>query len=62
MIHLQQLLRIDNEDDVNNKVPYIIEINTVPGFSEESIVPKMLKSAKIKISTFISQQLEILDT
>jgi len=59
-LNLSGFIRIDFI--INNKVPYIIEINTVPGFSEESIVPKMLKSAKIKISTFISQQLEILDT
>tara|TARA_B100000427_G_C15473070_1_gene579473 strand:- start:101 stop:1039 length:939 start_codon:yes stop_codon:yes gene_type:complete len=38
--------------------PYIIEINTIPGFSEKSIVPQMLKSANINIRTFISEQLE----
>ena len=38
--------------------PYIIEINTIPGFSEESIVPKMLKSAEIKIGDFITAQIQ----
>ena len=26
-----------------NKEPYVIEVNTTPGFSEQSIIPKMLK-------------------
>lgn len=43
---------------VEKTTPYIIEINTVPGFSEESIVPKMLKCANINITEFITQQLE----
>jgi len=30
--------------------PYIIEINTIPGLSEESIIPKQLKVANISLS------------
>jgi len=34
---------------IMNDIPYIIEINTIPGLSEESIIPQQLKSAKLKI-------------
>jgi D-alanine-D-alanine ligase len=33
-------------------VPHVIEVNTTPGFSSESIVPKMLKCADISIIDF----------
>jgi D-alanine-D-alanine ligase len=36
---------------VNNK-PYVIEVNTTPGFSAASIVPQMLKVAAISLDTF----------
>ena len=36
---------VDNE-------PYVIEVNTTPGFSSESLVPKMLKYAEISIGDF----------
>ena len=32
--------------------PCVIEVNTTPGFSKESIVPKMLAAAKIDVSEF----------
>jgi D-alanine-D-alanine ligase len=35
---------------IQNNQPYIIEINTVPGLSEESIIPKQLKAANISLS------------
>jgi D-alanine-D-alanine ligase len=31
-------------------IPYIIEINTIPGLSEESIIPKQLKAVDLKLS------------
>jgi D-alanine-D-alanine ligase len=31
-------------------VPFIIEINTIPGLSEESIIPQQLKAANISLS------------
>ncbi len=34
---------------MKNKI-YIIEINTIPGLSEESIIPKQIKSGKFQIS------------
>ena len=35
---------------IMNEKPYIIEINTIPGFTEESIIPKQVKSANLKLS------------
>lgn len=55
-LSLKGIIRIDFI--INKTTPYIIEINTIPGFSEESIVPKMLKCANIDIMDFISEQIE----
>ena len=55
-LNLSGLVRIDFI--MNNDTPYIIEINTIPGFSEESIVPQMLKYAKINITDFITAQIK----
>ena len=35
---------------IQNDKPYILEINTIPGLSEESIIPKQLKVANISLS------------
>ncbi|MDC0249684.1 D-alanine--D-alanine ligase [Flavobacteriales bacterium] len=47
-MELTGICRIDYiiEDDT----PFVIEINTIPGLSEESIIPKQLRSANIKLS------------
>lgn len=37
---------------IQDNKPYILEINTVPGLSEESIIPKQLKAANIKLADF----------
>ena len=42
---------------VKENKPYIIEVNTIPGFSKESIVPQMIKASNRKISDFISKVL-----
>lgn len=34
-------------------VPYLIEINSVPGMSKESIVPQMIKSENIKLKNIL---------
>ena len=31
-------------------IPYVIEINTIPGLSKESIIPKQIKEAGYKLS------------
>ena len=46
-INLRGMCRIDYI--IMNDIPYIIEINTIPGLSEESIIPQQLKSAKLKL-------------
>jgi D-alanine-D-alanine ligase len=35
---------------IKNEVPFIIEINTIPGLSEQSIIPQQLKAANISLS------------
>ena len=35
---------------IQNEQVFIIEINTIPGLSEESIIPKQLKAANINLS------------
>ncbi|MAQ31510.1 MAG: D-alanine--D-alanine ligase [Flavobacteriales bacterium] len=55
-LKLSGIVRIDFI--IDNQSPYIIEINSIPGFSKESIVPKMLKCGNINITDFISSELE----
>jgi len=47
-MNLSGICRIDFIIEKNK--PYIIEINTIPGLSEESIIPKQLEEAKISLS------------
>lgn len=42
LIQLRSVARIDFM--IVNNVPHVIEVNTTPGFSAESIVPKMIKA------------------
>ena len=39
---------------IQNGVPYFIEINTTPGLSKESIIPKQLSDAQISLSHFFT--------
>lgn len=50
LLQLRSLARVDFIIIENE--PYVIEVNTTPGFSKESIVPKMLAAANIDISEF----------
>jgi D-alanine-D-alanine ligase len=38
-----------------NNVPFVIEVNTIPGFSAESIVPKMIKESGNSIADVWAQ-------
>ena len=38
----------------NNDTPFVIEINSVPGMSKESIVPKMIKASGARIKDILS--------
>ena len=50
LLQLKSIARIDFML-VNNQ-PYVIEVNTTPGFSAASIVPQMLSSAGISLGDF----------
>ena len=50
LMQLRSIARIDFM--LVNNVPFVIEVNTTPGFSSESIVPKMLAEAGISIANF----------
>lgn len=56
ILRLRSIARIDFM--LVNHQPVIIEVNTTPGFTEESIVPKMIKYKKQSLKEFWS---EILD-
>lgn len=54
-------VRVDhmwNENEVEKDPLNTIEVNTVPGFSEASILPKMLAAANIGIDAFINDLIE----
>lgn len=50
ILGLKSIARVDFM--LVDDTPYVIEVNTIPGFSNESIVPKMLKEAHISIEDF----------
>jgi D-alanine-D-alanine ligase len=56
VLNLKSIARIDFM--LVGETPYIIEVNTTPGFSSESIVPKMLQEAGISIRAFWESILE----
>ena len=43
---------------IKNNLPYIIEINTVPGLSKKSIIPKQLKCMNISLSEIFKISIE----
>ena len=43
---------------IMNEKPYIIEINTIPGLTEDSIIPKQVNSAKLKLSVIFENCLQ----
>lgn len=50
ILRLRSIIRIDFML-VNNE-PYVIEVNTTPGFTEESIVPRMLRCKEVTLRDF----------
>lgn len=50
LLNLRSIARIDFI--IVSNTPYVIEVNTTPGFSTESIVPKMLTEARITLREF----------
>ncbi len=53
LLNLRSIARIDFM--LVEDVPYVIEVNTTPGFSDASIVPKMLETANISVGEFWRQ-------
>jgi D-alanine-D-alanine ligase len=55
-VKIYQLMRLRSISRIDfmlvNNAPYLIEVNTTPGFTEESIVPRMLKSQNKTITEF----------
>lgn len=56
LMNLRSIARIDYM--IVNGTPYVIEVNTTPGFSAESIVPKMIEAQGISIREFWAEILE----
>ena len=56
ILNLKSVARIDYI--VVDRTPVVIEVNTIPGFSEASIVPQMLKLEGIEIKDFWRQLIE----
>ena len=52
ILGMKGLARIDYLISKEN-TPYLIEINSIPGMSKESIIPKMLKSANLDIKKIL---------
>lgn len=50
LLNLHSIARIDYM--LVNDVPHIIEVNTTPGFSNESIVPKMIEADGLTVKEF----------
>ena len=56
LLELRSFVRIDFM--LVGDTPHVIEVNTIPGFSNESIVPKMLKEANIESEFFLKEIIE----
>lgn len=56
LLRLRSIARIDFM--IVNGEPHVIEVNTTPGFTAESIVPKMIKTKGITIKEFWSSILK----
>jgi D-alanine-D-alanine ligase len=52
------VVRIDFIYQQEEERPYLLEINTIPGQSEASIIPQQVKAAGMDLSTFYSNLLE----
>lgn len=57
LIQLKGIARIDYM--IVNDQPFLIEVNTIPGFSPASLVPQQLKYANISITDFLRELIEV---
>ena len=56
-LQLKSVARIDYI--VIGKQPFVIEVNTIPGFSKASIVPQMLSCQGIPLDEFWSMVIDV---
>ena len=57
LLNLKSIARVDFM--LIDDIPFVIEVNTIPGFSNESIIPKMLKTAGMTSQDLWSEILEV---
>jgi D-alanine-D-alanine ligase len=51
---MKGIARVDYIIDKNNTTPFVIEINSVPGMSKESIVPQMVRQKGLELKDILS--------
>ncbi len=56
LLNLRGMARVDFI--IQENVPFMIEVNTVPGLSDASILPQQARHAGIELSTLFSSVLE----
>lgn len=57
LLKLRSLARVDFM--IVDGIPHVIEVNTTPGFSDQSLVPRMLKYKEISVTDFWTSILEV---
>ncbi len=57
LLNLRSIARVDFM--IVDSVPHVIEVNTIPGFSNESLVPQMIQADQMTIKEFWTQILEV---
>lgn len=54
MLHLKGIVRVDYIIEKTTGLPYLIEVNTVPGLSPASIVPQQVREAGMTLKDFFT--------
>lgn len=54
LLHLRGIVRVDYIIEAKTGMPYLIEVNTVPGLSPASIVPQQVKHAGMSLTNFFT--------
>lgn len=57
LLKLRSIARVDYM--IVNGIPHVIEVNTTPGFSSQSLVPQMIECEGISIEQFWTEILEV---
>jgi D-alanine-D-alanine ligase len=57
LLRLKSIARIDHM--IVGDIPYVIEVNTTPGFSDASIVPQMIRENKQTLKEFWNEIFEV---